>query len=109
MLIYQHNYYDVYVGRLAGPGVSEPFLKIFRFMDFNDADRGIGCTQIPLPLNLILKRYQVTPPPESFTGRWWVAPPGKSICTPLLPTLFSNYSLLSYKFLQKKFPAMESL
>jgi hypothetical protein len=47
MLAKQHNFNDVYAGCLAGPGEGGPFLKIFRFINFNDAESWIGCTQIP--------------------------------------------------------------
>ncbi len=38
MLVKQCNIKDVYGGRLAGQAKAKPYLKIFRFRDFNDPE-----------------------------------------------------------------------
>jgi len=38
MLAYQLNFNDVYAGRLKDQAKARPFLKIFRFSDFNDPE-----------------------------------------------------------------------
>ena len=38
MLAFQLNFNDVYAGRLKDQAKAGPFLKIFRFRDFNDPE-----------------------------------------------------------------------